>query len=83
MEARRAHDFAETGTYLVATGDGIKKMYRDPQTQLWNEDLPSPHAFSIQDYFRDFLGATKAEALAKLEKLYGPPIGPQRKGRRR
>lgn len=65
--AKRAPDFAETGSYDVATASGTKVIYRDPENRNWYE-ARSEH------YTLCFLGFTKVEALERLASLYGVPV---------
>ncbi len=53
---KRAPDFAETGTYLILTPQGLKKIYRDPENREWYEDCD-------KHYSQSWLGSTKAEAM--------------------
>ncbi len=64
LKASKAPDFAETGTYLVNTPNGTKKIYRDPENREWYEEDSSKH------YSQSWLGSTQKEALDRLAKLY-------------
>ena len=76
MDAVRAPDFAETGSYHVRTGSGTKTIYRDPESRNWYEDADG-------HWTEHFLGFDKNDALKRLELLYGPPYGPHREKRQR
>jgi hypothetical protein len=67
LVAKRAPNFAESGDYQVATGDGVKVIYRDPDDRYWYESR------SLEHYSSCFLAFTKLEALARLVTLYGLP----------
>src|SRR6266516_1555424 len=67
VKVRKAPDFAETGTWLVETLQGIKKMFSDIYaTRWWYEDT----GISEKHHGEHFLGFNKAEAIEKLLKKY-------------
>lgn len=70
LVAKRAEDFRDTGNYHVEHGGGTAKIYRDPETGYWFEDVKQAHLHSPHEHL---LGFTKQEALSKLERLHGPP----------
>lgn len=70
VKMRKAKDFAETGTWLVETPQGIKKMFSDVyNTRWWHEDTGKPET----RHNENFLGFNKTEAIEKLLEKY-PPI---------
>ena len=65
---RRAPDFAETGIYLTVVAGREFRVFRDGESRAWCwADAPeNPYA-----PIRGFLGYSKAEALATLERRVG------------
>ena len=67
LTARRAADFATSGSYTVETAAGTRVIYRDPENREWYEQR------GTERWTTCWLGSTKVEALTKLAALYGAP----------
>ncbi len=68
FQIKRSRDFLTSGNYDVTTPDGVKRIFRDPETGAWmdaDEKAPvySPLPFKL-------LGYSKKEALDSLRKEY-------------
>lgn len=67
LTAKRAPDFSYTGDYYVTdeTGTRVAVIYRDPESRDWYR-MDAPGHYSV-----NWLGSTKAEALATLARKLG------------
>lgn len=63
----RAKDFQDTGIYEVQTSEGLRRVFRDPDSGAWLDADRRPAGYPASPFPYQFLGYNKKEALAKLQ----------------
>lgn len=66
LKAIRAKDFQTSGNYEVQTSDGVRRIFRDPESGAWLDADRRAKGFPTSPFPYEFLGYTKKEALDAL-----------------
>ena len=71
LTATKAKNFNYSGNWEVNIDGTVHNIFRDPESRVWYEDLPSKGLSHTQQLTQNYLGETKEEALQKLGEKYG------------